>query len=170
MKRIVWCVCLLALLLFGCTPAGNDTAETTETAAQSQATETTAASTQKGESQMLRMRIDDTDVQVRWEDNASVDALTALAASAPVVIGMSGYGGFEQVGSIGSELPRNDKQTTTSAGDIVLYAGDQIVVFYGSNAWAYTRLGKIEGMDGKALTALLGQNDVTLTLFAEAAG
>ena len=69
---------------------------------------------------------------------------------------MSMYGGFEQVGSIGSSIARNDKQTTTDYGDIVLYSGNQIVVFYGSNSWAYTRLGHID-MTKEELTELLGK-------------
>ena len=74
------------------------------------------------------------------------------------------YGGFEQVGSIGTSLPRSDKQTTTEAGDIVLYSGNQIVVFYGFNSWAYTRLGHISDQSAADMTALLGQGDVTITL------
>ena len=77
---------------------------------------------------------------------------------------MSMYGGFEQVGEIGTSLPRNDVQTTTSAGDIVLYSGNQIVIFYGNNSWAYTRLGHITDLSEEKLTELLGDHDVTITL------
>ena len=77
---------------------------------------------------------------------------------------MSMYGGFEQVGSLGQALPRDDVQTTTAAGDIVLYSGSQIVVFYGSNSWAYTRLGHITDKTPEELTALLGSGDVTITI------
>ena len=80
---------------------------------------------------------------------------------------MSMYGGFEQVGALGTSLPRDDRQTTTQAGDIVLYAGDQIVVFYGSNSWAYTRLGRITDQSVQALRDLLGNGDVTVTLSLE---
>ena len=76
---------------------------------------------------------------------------------------MSMYGGFEQVGPIGSSITRNDKQTTTDYGDIVLYSGNQIVVFYGSNSWAYTRLGHID-MTQEEITELLGNGDVEITL------
>ena len=117
---------------------------------------------QGGEAAM-RLSIDGREVPVQWEENESVAALRALAAEAPVTVEMSMYGGFEQVGPLGTSLPRNDVQTTTRAGDIVLYSGDQVVVFYGSNAWAYTRLGRIEGMDAEALTDLLGRASVTLT-------
>ena len=79
-------------------------------------------------------------------------------------INMSMYGGFEQVGSIGTSLPRNDSQMTTSPGDIVLYSGNQIVIFYGSNSWAYTRLGKITGLDEKELEDTFGNGDVTISL------
>ena len=112
----------------------------------------------------LKLTIDGTELDVLWEDNESAAALRDLAADAPLTIQMSPYGGFEQVGPIGRSLLRNDVQTTTEPGDIVLYSGNQIVVFYGSNSWAYTRLGKIRGMDRAALTELLGNGAVTLTL------
>ena len=81
---------------------------------------------------------------------------------------MSMYGGFEQVGSIGQALPRDDAQTTTSAGDIVLYSGSQIVVFYGSNSWSYTRLGRIVDKTSEELAALLGNGDVIVTIGVQA--
>lgn len=108
----------------------------------------------------MKMTIEKTEVPVIWEDNESVDALRKLL---PLTINMSMYGGFEQVGAIGKQLPRNDKKTTTSAGDIVLYAGDQLVVFYGSNSWAYTRLGHID-LSEREMTKLLGNGDVTITI------
>ena len=80
---------------------------------------------------------------------------------------MSMYGGFEQVGPLGTSLPRNDSSTTTQAGDIVLYSGDQIVLFYGSNSWSYTRLGKIAGMTEAEIAEMLGQGGVTITLSME---
>ena len=79
-------------------------------------------------------------------------------------IQMSMYGGFEQVGSFGTSLPRDDEQTTTQAGDIVLYSGSQMVVFYGSNSWAYTRLRKITDKSAGDLEKMLGDGDVTITL------
>ena len=106
-------------------------------------------------------------VSVEWEDNESVEALMDLVSKGPLSIQMSMYGGFEQVGSIGTSLPRNDVQTTTEAGDIVLYSGDQIVVFYGSNSWAYTRLGKVTDKSKKEMADLLGNGDVTITISVE---
>ena len=112
----------------------------------------------------MTMTIGDTKVNVAWEDNSSVDALKELVSSGPLSINMSMYGGFEQVGSIGQSLPREDKQTTTASGDIVLYSGNQLVVFYGSNSWAYTRLGHISDKTDAEIEALLSKGDVTITL------
>ncbi len=112
----------------------------------------------------LRLTINDTEVRVEWEENESVEALMELACSEPLTVQMSRYGGFEQVGSLGTGLPRSDSQTTTQAGDIVLYSGNQIVVFYGSNSWAYTRLGRIADKTASELAELLGSSDVTVTL------
>jgi len=104
---------------------------------------------------------------VEWADNASVDALRELLKAGPLTVELSQYGGFEQVGSLGTSLPRSDVQTTTEPGDIMLYSGSSIVIFYGSNSWAYTRLGKITGMSREELTALLGVGGVTATLSLE---
>ena len=118
------------------------------------------------ETENMKMKIGDTPVSVAWEDNSSVDALKALCADGPLTVELHMYGGFEQVGVIGESLPRDDAQTTTRAGDIVLYAGDQIVVSYGSNSWAYTRLGHITDQTADGIRKLLGNGDVTITLTA----
>ena len=113
---------------------------------------------------IMIMTIGDTKVNVDWEDNRAVEALRDMAKDGDVTIKMTMYGGFEQVGSIGQSLPRDDKQTTTSSGDIVLYSGNQIVVFYGSNSWSYTRLGHISDKDEAEMTELLSNGDVNITL------
>lgn len=110
------------------------------------------------------MKVDDEAVAVEWEENDSVRALMELLREQPISIQMSMYGGFEQVGSLGTSLQRSDEQTTTQAGDIVLYSGSQIVVFCGSNSWAYTRLGRITDKSTEELAELLGNGDVTITL------
>ena len=112
----------------------------------------------------LHLFINDREIAVNWEDNESVKALIDLASSGPLTVQMSMYGGFEQVGSLGTTLPRNDSQTTTQSGDIVLYSGNQIVIFYGSNSWAYTRLGKVADQSPAEMKTLLGSGDVTVTL------
>ena len=120
--------------------------------------------TQEQQEMTLQMTIGATPVTVAWEDNEAVEALRELCRNEPLTISMSMYGGFEQVGSIGAELPANDVQTTTSAGDIVLYSGDQMVVFYGSNSWAYTRLGHITDQNADGMEQLLSNGDTTITI------
>ena len=112
----------------------------------------------------LQMTIGNTPVSVDWEDNEAVEALKDLCRNQPLTIQMSMYGGFEQVGSIGTALPQNDMRTTTSAGDIVLYSGDQMVVFYGSNSWAYTRLGHITDKSAEDMADLLSNGDTVITI------
>jgi hypothetical protein len=114
----------------------------------------------------MMLRINDKEIAVRWEENESVEALKDLIQETPLTINMSMYGGFEQVGSLGTSLPRNDTQTTTQAGDIVLYSGNQIVVFYGSNSWSYTRLGHVE-LSAAEMTELLSRENVIITLYVE---
>lgn len=183
-KRILW-ILLLACFLTGCCPqsavpavgAQETPVPTTEPTAQQFESESLTEATPVLEAKqteiteeaeaVLKLKINNTVVEVLWEDNESVEALFNLVSAEPLTINMSMYGGFEQVGSIGSSLPRNDVQTTTSAGDIVLYSGSQIVIFYGSNSWAYTRLGRIQGLSANELDELLGNGAVSLTLYTE---
>ena len=112
----------------------------------------------------MKMIINDTPVTVEWEDNESAAALKEAVKNDPLTIQMSMYGGFEQVGSLGMPLPRNDTRITTDPGDVILYSGNQMVVFYGSNTWAYTRLGHISDKTTEELTQLLSNGNVTITL------
>ena len=126
--------------------------------------ETVIEADEMDEEKAMVLYINDEKVNVSWEDNSSVDALKELVSAGPLSIDMSMYGGFEQVGSIGQSLPREDKLTTTSSGDIVLYSGDKMVVFYGSNSWSYTKLGHIIDKDDSEIESLLSNGDVTITL------
>ena len=109
----------------------------------------------------MNVQVGDKTFTATLEQNAAVDALVDMMRDAPVVLQMSDYSGFEKVGSLGTSLPASNSQTTTQAGDIVLYSGNQIVIFYGSNSWSYTRLGKIEDLTG--WEDALGRGDVTVT-------
>ncbi|MCF0248329.1 MAG: hypothetical protein HUJ86_06960 [Synergistes sp.] len=80
------------------------------------------------------------------EDNAAVREFTKLLKTSPITIQMEDYSGFEKVGALGRNLPAENSQITASAGDIVLYNGSNIVIFYGSNSWSYTRLAKIDNL------------------------
>lgn len=110
----------------------------------------------------LVLKIGNTEVDVFWADNASVTALKELAKGG-LTINMSNYGGFEQVGSLGTSITSADARITTSPGDIVLYSSNQIVIFYDSNTWAYTKLGHIN-LSKSELTDLLSDGDVTITV------
>lgn len=104
-----------------------------------------------------------TSFTANFADNASADAFRDLLREADLTINMSDYGSFEKVGSIGTSLPRKDTQITTDTGDVVLYQGNQIVIFYGTNSWSYSRLGEIEGATAEALLSAFGSGDVTIT-------
>ena len=142
-------------------PAGSERTETEHESRRNPATKDIPMKTK------LTLKIDGRPMSVLWEENESVAALRDLASKEPLNIQMSMYGGFEQVGSIGTSLPRNDKRTTTAAGDLVLYSGNQIVAFYGSNTWSYTRLGKISDRTADELTEILGSGNVTITTTAK---
>ena len=111
----------------------------------------------------MKMKIGEKEVPVAWETNDSVKALKKLL---PLAIQMSMYGGFEQVGPLGKSIVKNDEKTTTDYGDIVLYSGNQIVVFYGSNTWSYTRLGHVE-LSKKEIKELLSNGDVMISISEE---
>ena len=112
----------------------------------------------------MKIFADGVSLNVEWEDNESVKALRKIL---PLTVEMSAYGGFEQVGSLGRTLPRNDTHITTKPGDIVLYSGNQIVIFHGSNSWAYTRLGRITGITEAGLADILNKPGITLKISAD---
>ena len=101
-------------------------------------------------------------------DNSSTVALIKLLKDGPLTIAMSDYGNMEKVGPIGTTLPRNDEQITTEPGDIILYQGSALVIYYAPNSWNFTRLGKIDNTTQDDLKTILGEGDVTVTLELEA--
>lgn len=125
-------------------------------------TKTGSAATER-EATSMKLSFGETEVPVTWENNPSV---ADLRTHLPLTIQMARYGGNEQVGSIGHSIVRDDKETTTHYGDIVLYSGNKIVIFYGSNTWAYTRLGHVE-LSQQEMTELLSKGDISIALTAE---
>ena len=94
-------------------------------------------------------------------DNSSATAFYQLLEKGPLTVDMHDYGSFEKVGSLGTSLPRNDTQITTTAGDIILYQGNQITIYYDTNNWNFTRLGKVDEITQAELKKILGKGDVT---------
>lgn len=103
---------------------------------------------------------------LKIEENQATQALVAALREAPITYEAHDYGGFEKVGALGRTLPANDTQITTQAGDVILYSSNQIVLFYGSNSWSYTRLGKIqyESLDELKSFLKAGQGNISVTL------
>ncbi len=101
------------------------------------------------------------------EDNSSAKALTEKLNAESITVNMHDYGNFEKVGALPFELPRNDRQITTEPGDIILYEGNQITVYYGTNSWNFTRLAKIENTSRENLLDALGSKDVSVKFYLE---
>lgn len=121
------------------------------------------------ESQMpdkIKITISGATIPVVLVSNDATKTLVAALREAPITYTASDYGGFEKVGALGRSLPAGNSQITTQAGDVVLYSGNQIVLFYGSNAWSYTRIGRMEYGSLDALKSFLkaGEGDVRVTL------
>lgn len=113
----------------------------------------------------MKVQVGDAVFSATLEENEAVASFVEMVRENPVSIQMSDYSGFEKVGSLGTSLPASNSQTTTHAGDIVLYNGNQIVIFYGSNSWSYTRLGHVDDLTG--WEEALGSGDVTVTFSLE---
>ena len=111
----------------------------------------------------MKMYINDMEIPVTWENNPSVSALKSDLQAGDIVVSMTMYSNNEQVGPLDKSYPSNDVQTTTNNGDIILYSSDQIVLFYGSNSWAYTRLGKMDLSENEVIN-LLSNGDVSIRL------
>ena len=135
--------------------------------APSQEAENTEGESSEEENSEMKMivNVNGQDFTATLEQNSAVDALVQMMESGSVTLQLSDYAGFEKVGPLGQSLPTSNQQTTTQAGDIVLYQGNQIVMFYGSHSWSYTRLGHIDDLTG--WEEALGSGDVTVTFSLE---
>lgn len=141
----------------------DNSTESKISAGELEKTEITDKSAMDGEKEYMKLYFNDTEIPVIWEDNQTVQELMEEAGNGDIVVQMSMYSDNEQVGFLEKSYTKNDKQLTTHNGDIVLYSGDKIVVFYGSNSWAYTRLGKMNIPEGD-VTELLSNGDITLKI------
>ncbi len=119
--------------------------------------------TDKKEDVKMKITVGDKIFTAALEDNSSADALKELLSNSPLTVDMHDYGSFEKVGSIGEVLPRNDEHITVTAGDIILYQGNKLVIYYDENTWSFTRIGRIDGVTQEELKEALGDGDVTVT-------
>lgn len=138
-------------------------AQETTSSGGSPASEGTETITGTEEKKTMRMKVQAGDMafSASLEENPAAAAFAELMKNTPVTISMRDYSGFEKVGPLGTSLPASDRQITAQPGDIMLYNGNQIVVFYGTNSWSYTRIGTIEDVTGWA--EALGAGDITVT-------
>ena len=115
----------------------------------------------------LSLKVGDTTMTATLTDNGATRELTKLLEQGDITIRMSDYGGFEKVGALPQSFPTSNTQITTVPGDIMLYQGNQMVVFYGSNTWSYTPLGKIDGATASSVQQFLGNGDISMILSLE---
>lgn len=166
MERFV-CMLLVVLSLTACNvreaPVGSPTFPA-QSAAPVEETVSPQQSPEAGSSQeeaMLKITVGDYELLATFEDNSSAEEFKQLLAQGPVTVEMDDYGGFEKVGSLGTTLTRNDRQITTEPGDVILYQGNQLTIYYGTNTWSFTRLARID--DPTDLKAKLGEGTVQIT-------
>ncbi|MDE7404023.1 MAG: hypothetical protein K2M81_02840 [Lachnospiraceae bacterium] len=112
----------------------------------------------------MKVQIGDTIFTATLADNSSVDALKELMADGPLTLNMSDYANMEKGADLGVMLPQNNEQMNTQAGDIILYQGRTFVIYYDTNSWSLTPIGKIDNVDAEELKEVLGTGDVTVTL------
>ena len=110
----------------------------------------------------IYIKINNNVLNVELEDNSATIELKKRLKNEDIIVNAHEYGGFEKVGDLGFSLPREDSNITTSAGDIVLYQGNQISLFYNSNSLNYTKLGKIQNVSANELKKILGNGDITI--------
>ena len=144
MKKMLWL--FATLLITGCSKNSETFAQTME--------------------ETMYITIGEETHTVTLEDNVGTRALVAALQTDNITYVAHDYGNFEKVGYVGQSFPTADHQTTTSAGDLVLYNGDNICIFYGSNSWSYTRIGKLDNLSADEVRRFVkaGEGEVTITL------
>lgn len=132
------------------------------------ADESVPEDTEAGAEEMkMKIQVGDTEFTAALAENSSVDALKELMADGTLTLDMSDYAGMEKGADLGAVLPQNNEQMNTQAGDIILYQGRTLVIYYDTNSWSLTPIGKIDHTDPKELRKVLGTGDVSVTLSLE---
>lgn len=177
---------LILLLLTGCTgpqqvkPGASEESgsveevslpTTTETASENEVSESGSPEPEAPEEndRIIYAHVNGKVLKILAADNSSADAFLDLLKTGDVTVEMHDYGSFEKVGPLGTTLPQNDEQITTEPGDVILYQGDQITIYYDINRWSFTRLGKVQDLSPAELKEILGSGDAVV-MFSISAG
>ena len=153
---------LLAILGLSACGSGNAPAESGTAPPQAAVSvQETAAPQQSEDKSALKITVGDHELLAAFEDNSSAREFRELLAQGPLTIEMKDYGGFEKVGPLGTTLTRSDTQITAQPGDVILYQGKQVTIYYGTNSWNFTRLARID--DPADLKTKLGDGTVQVT-------
>lgn len=115
----------------------------------------------------LKIHVNDTAFTATFEENSSAKAFAEFLAQGDLTLDMHDYGSFEKVADLPRSFPRNDKQIDTDAGDIILYQGNSITIYYDKNSWNFTRLARIDNVNKKRLQQILGKGNVKATFSVE---
>lgn len=150
MKKINFFISTL-ILLFSVTACGNNA-------------ENGLVTTQEETEMKLNIQVGEHLLTATLAQNSSVDALAEMLSDGPVTLNMNDYANMEKVGTLPESLPRNDEQINTGAGDLILYQGNSFVIYYDTNSWSLTRLGKIDDVTQQELKDILGEGSVTAVL------
>ena len=166
------CLILTAVLFAGCASnvdapdSENETSETVTDA--SETTPATGESTVETEhteiaEMKIQITVGDRTMSATLSDNASAKAFYELLKQGPVSIDMHDYGSFEKVGPLGTDIVKSDESITTTPGDIILYQGNQVTIYYDVNTWNFTLLGHVDGATGENMREFLGDGNVTVS-------
>lgn len=115
----------------------------------------------------LKIHVNDTTFTATLEENSSAKAFAEFLTQGDLTLDMHDYGSFEKVADLPRSFPRNDKQIDTDAGDIILYQGNSITIYYDKNSWNFTRLARIDNVNKKRLQQILGKGNVKATFSVE---
>ncbi len=175
MKKMI-CAAMIFMLLFAGTACGNSREESARKSTEQESTEQESterasmeqeSTEQEGTEMKMKIQVGDTTFTATLAENSSVDALKELMADGPLTLNMSDYAGMEKGADLGVTLPENNEPMNTQAGDIILYQGRTFVIYYDTNSWSLTPIGKIDNVDAEELRAVLGTGDVMVTLSME---
>ena len=138
------------------------------TQSETQTPKSSASSSAQTEAPVkLKIHVNDTAFTATFEENSSAKAFAEFLAQGDLTLDMHDYGSFEKVADLPRSFPRNDKQIDTDAGDIILYQGNSITIYYDKNSWNFTRLARIDNVNKKRLQQILGKGNVKATFSVE---